>query len=315
MGALSRLPYALAESTNKAYTAMFRLYLAFLAFVAFTPNQVNVDIFLAFLECLVVNQVKAAQLQNYVSAIKNFSIRFSMPSHFCDHPKVHMYIKSLQKSAPVNVKINQIIDIQLLKALITCCDRTFLGDIFKTCYLLAFFTFLRLSNLVPHTVHSFNVVKHLTKGDIFFARDHATVLIKWTKTLQFANQARMIKIPMLNNIICPVAALKKCLKITPGDKNSPLFQYKTASTWLPLTDTRVRKHLQNVLKLLNLHENHVTFHSFRRSGATFAFNHNVSLQEIQRHGTWTSDCVWRYITEHTDAGSEVARNFALHLAS
>ena len=103
--------------------------------------------------------------------------------------------------------------------------------------------------------------------------------------------------------------------MAPGDKNSPLFQYRVAGAWFPLTDNRVRKNLKNILKFLNLDENAITFHSFRRSGATFAFNHNVSLQEIQRHGIWTSDCVWRYITECTDAGSEVARNFAIQLAS
>ena len=92
----------------------------------------NEDIFLAF---LVVNKVRAAQLQNYVSAVKSFLFRFSMSSKFCDHPKVHMYIKSIQKNAPVNVRVNKIIDIELLKALISGCQRTFPGDIFKSCYL------------------------------------------------------------------------------------------------------------------------------------------------------------------------------------
>ena len=54
----------------------------------------------------------------------------------------------------------------------------------------------------------------------------------------------------------------------------------------------------------------ITFHSFRRSGASLAFSHNVPLQEIQWHGTWTSDCVWRYVTDSTDCGSKVATTFA-----
>ena len=31
-----------------------------------------------------------------------------------------------------------------------------------------------------------------------------------------------------------------------------------------------------------------TLHTFQRSGATFTFKNNVALQNIQRHGTWTS---------------------------
>ena len=77
-----------------------------------------------------------------------------------------------------------------------------------------------------------------------------------------------------------------------------------------MTDSRVRKHLKNILSLMDKDQNFITFHSFRRSGATFGFNHNVPLQDIQRHGTWTSDCLWRYVTDSLDAGNQVARTFA-----
>ena len=58
-----------------------------------------------------------------------------------------------------------------------------------------------------------------------------------------------------------------------------------------------------------------SFHSFRRSGATFAFNNDVTLQNIQRHGTWTSDCVWRYITDSVHCGEQVADMFRNKLSS
>ena len=31
------------------------------------------------------------------------------------------------------------------------------------------------------------------------------------------------------------------------------------------------------------------------AGATRAFRHGVPLQDIQAQGTWSSQCVWRYI--------------------
>ena len=55
--------------------------------------------------------------------------------------------------------------------------------------------------------------------------------------------------------------------------------------------------------------------TFRRSCATFAFNNNVALQNIQRHGTWTSDCVWRYITDDVYAGDQVAEMFKMKLST
>ena len=77
-----------------------------------------------------------------------------------------------------------------------------------------------------------------------------------------------------------------------------------------MTHNRVRKHLKNILTFLGKDPSFVTVHSFRRSGATFTFNYNVSLQDIQRHGTWTSDCVWNYVTDSVDPGTQVAATFS-----
>ena len=118
----------------------------------------------------------------------------------------------------------------------------------------------------------------------------------------------MIKVPKLNTTICPYQALKTLLIHMPGNKNSPLFQIRTKSVWYPLLDSHVRTHLKETLAKANMSPA-LTFHALRRSGATFSFNSNVALQNIQRHGTWTSDCVWRYLIDSHDAGSEVADNF------
>ena len=52
----------------------------------------------------------------------------------------------------------------------------------------------------------------------------------------------------------------------------------------------------------------MSLHTFRRSGATLAFNSNVAIQSIQSHGTWTSECVWRYIVQDHNASQEVANS-------
>ena len=124
---------------------------------------------------------------------------------------------------------------------------------------------------------TFSHLKHLVRGDVFFDRNVAVILIKWSKTLQLNNQARLLKIPRLNNEICPFLALKKCLSIVPGDTNAPLFQFKIANKWTPMMDGRVRKHPKNILLLLGKDPSHITFHSFRRSGALFAFNNSRAL--------------------------------------
>ena len=109
--------------------------------------------------------------------------------------------------------------------------------------------------------------------------------------------------------LCPVAAVKKLLSSTSGSNNSPLFQVQCFDKWVPLTDTRLRKFLAKLLKALNLTPWGYTFHSLRRSGATLAFNLNVPMQDIQSHGTWTSEAVWAYVTQDHNAADTVAHTF------
>ena len=61
---------------------------------------------------------------------------------------------------------------------------------------------------------------------------------------------------------------------------------------------------------LGLHPSHFTFHSLRRSAAMFAFNAHVPIQSIQRHGTWTSNCVWSYIQADQSTGEQLASALA-----
>ena len=310
----ARLTDALADSTNRTYIAMFRLYLAFLAFNGLAPSQVMVDISLAFFECLRYNNISYSQMLNYLSAIKSVSVRFSLDiSHF-QHPKISLFLKAVQKSTPRLLRMTNLIHKSFLFDIVTKCRSTHMGHIFKTAYLLGFFGFLRLSNLVPHSCHTFSHLKHLAKGDIFFCNSYANILIKWSKTMQLGNQARLLKLPRLNNDICPYSALKNCIQLVPGGNNKPLLQINVSGKWIPLTDNRVRRHLREILGLLNKDPSFITFHSFRRSGATFAFNHNVPLQDIQRHGTWTSDAVWHYVTDSTNVGCQVADTFATQLS-
>ena len=223
--AYGRLSDAWAPSTLKSHTQMFRLFLSFTIFADVPVAQVKIVHVLAFLECLKMNGVKASQMQNYVSAVKSFYVKFSLSFEVWDHPQIAMFIKAVQKTARFSVCLPNLVDIDLFKTIMTKCDSIYMGKIFKVAYCLGFFGFLRLSNLVPHNVNSFSFLKHLCKGDIFFKQTEATVLMKWTKTMQSNNKARLLKIPVLNNNFCPVKALKDCLQIVPGGNNAPLLQF------------------------------------------------------------------------------------------
>ena len=162
----------------------------------------------------------------------------------------------------------------------------YMGQVFKAVSTLAYFSFLRLSNLAPHRSADLSPLYHLARGDIIVAHPGIQVLIKWSKTMQTRNIVKILKIPQLGaNSIGPVKAVTNLLAITPGSNNQSLFQYQSIKGWVPLTDTQVRKNLHLILKKLNLSNSNLTFHAFRCSGATYTFNSNVDLQHIESHGT------------------------------
>ena len=128
-------------------------------------------------------------------------------------------------------------------------------------------------------------------------------------------QIKLLTVPRISNsTICPVRAISNRLALTPKGSNASLCQVKYQQEWISLTDTHVKRHLAQVLSRLNLAGAGYTFDTFWRSGTTFAFNNDVALKNIQKHGTWISDCVWGYITDSSNTGEQVANMFRTRIS-
>ena len=103
------------------------------------------------------------------------------------------------RHAPLNPHIKTIIDVEMLLQLVVQCDRMYMGKIFKAAFLTSFFSFLRISNLVPHSISTFDYMKQLARADVIFAPPGAHLIIKWSKTLQFRKKVKVLKIPSLGS--------------------------------------------------------------------------------------------------------------------
>ena len=120
---------------------------------------------------------------------------------------------------------------------------------------------------MPHTVAQFSPLKHLARGDVILRPDKLVLILKWSKSLQNNNQIKLITVPRIPySTICPVAAIKNLLDLTPKGSNLPLFQFKVAQDCIPLTDNRVRRHFDLVLTKQHLNQAGFTRHipTFRR---------------------------------------------------
>ena len=135
--------------------------------------------------------------------------------------------------------------------------------------------------MVPHSFKNFDVSRHLARGDIIFSHDMAIILVKWSKTIQPRHKIAHV---LPGSKLCPVTALKHMLAIVPGYQDDPLFSICRQGCWVPLTDSIVRKHLKRITRMLGWEHMQITFHTFRRSGVSWAFQHGVPIYAIKtRH--------------------------------
>ena len=143
-------------------------------------QQVTSEVLMAFMEFLIGNGASHSAVVNHISAVKAMLGLYGLPLARFDSPKIKLFIKSVQMNRPITPSI---IDIPMLHQIIKACDTMYMGQVFKALYLLAFYSFLRLSNIVPHAIHQFDPSRHLARGDVFLGKSSRKLLIKWSKTI------------------------------------------------------------------------------------------------------------------------------------
>ena len=307
--ASKRLLSGFRPSTLQQYTCMWKDFLSFQVAAGLPNYQVNTDILLSFMEFLHSNSLSPDHIANYMAPLRAFHILCALQTDSFQDKRIPLFLKALKIQAPLKVPIRSHIDIDLLSSLIALCDVFPHSHIFKALYLLCYFSFLRLSNILPHATTSFDPTRQLARADFISAHQGAVLLIKWSKTMQDRKQAVTIPLPDLGaSPLCPIAALHYMIKLVPADSNDPLFLVPRTSRTVPLTDSVARKHLKNISKLLHL-TTPLTFHDFRRAGARWAFQQGVLLEHIMKHGTWKSDAVWYYLSSSASTSSPVSLAF------
>ena len=109
--ASSHVAAAFRPKTRRAYTMMFKVFIAFCIMMKISLSNISVKVLLSFFECLVVNKCSVSMISNYASAIKvNF-----IPFHICDHPKIKYFVKSLKINGPLAITHHNIVDIPMLR--------------------------------------------------------------------------------------------------------------------------------------------------------------------------------------------------------
>jgi hypothetical protein len=166
-------------------------------------------------------------------------------------------------------------------------------------FLMAFYIMARKSNLVPDSQQAFDASKQLTRQDIVShsSGDCLLVTIKWSKTRQCGG--KLLQLPLVtvpDSPLCPVSAYNKMVSLVPSKTSSPAFVFiSKAGKHLPLSYPQYQSTLKTLISKIGKNPKNYSSHSFRRGGASYAFQANLPSEIIKLMGDWSSDAYLEYI--------------------
>ena len=117
----------------------------------------------------------------------------------------------------------------------------------------------------------------------------------------------LVRLPTISDkIMCPVHTILQ-IKLVTTKLSDPVFKLKDGTF---LTQSLLRKRLSCLLRVMHIPSVGYGFHSFRRTGASLAFNQQVPISSISHHGVWSSEAVWSYISDNTHLSHHVPLAFS-----
>lgn len=164
-------------------------------------------------------------------------------------------------------------------------------------FLVAFFSFLRKSNLTTPSARACNPLKHLTHNDIKFSRNGAFLRIRWSKTLQHIEGILLIPLPLIpHSELCLVTAIHHYFQLVAADTNSPFSCVPQGHILQPVTFSLFSSFLKETITALGLDAMNFSPRSFRWGGTTHAYQSGVPDHLIKLHGDWRSDACKLYLS-------------------
>lgn len=167
--------------------------------------------------------------------------------------------------------------------------------LFWAACLVSFFGLLRKANSAPTSVKSFDRSKHFIVGDIFKCAQGLALTVKHTKTIQCKERSFQVPLPFLHNHpLCPTTAVINLLRVHGQiQTTTPLFSLGSLRS--VLTHKAFISQLNSVLQLCGLDHTNFSGHSFRRGGASWAFEAGLPGEIIQSLGDWRSQAYLVYL--------------------
>ena len=286
---------AFAKGSYSNLRTQVRSYFSFCVYFGRTPLPADSKTIYGFVQFISRSMVPST-VRNYLSGVKVLHIFHNLPFPHSEDHLLQLELRGIARLNPhVPVRAIPVTPAILLTFMKTMTVEDPLHCCVWAASLFLFFTMARLGSILPsakttplHTI--------LTRDRVNFSREGILITLLHTKTIQCGK--RRLHIPLIkhSSAFCPVLAYEQLLAHTCMDLTGPAFVFRQDGKLKWLTTSIFIHTFRQVLKRGGVpNAPHFTGHSFRRGGATWAFQAGMPGELIQICGDWASDAYKLYL--------------------
>ena len=147
------------------------------------PVEFSLHNILVFLEYLYQHHLSPQVIKNYVSSLASMARTYNISAASLSHISVGHYLRSISINSTFRPTPRGVFDIHTLYHISKAFDGLSDPPLFRAIFLTAFFAFLRISNISPHSVKAFDPTRHFLRQDLIFHYPGDHLLVKWTKII------------------------------------------------------------------------------------------------------------------------------------
>lgn len=298
-----------AVGTTKNLRIQWESFLLFCFFFGFNPLPASTEVVSLYVQFLSRSFKSVDAIKNYVSGIRTMHLLLGISIDINSY-LINLTVKGINRLHPRCIRQALPITPAILKQFYSGLDFTSPLDVCFWClFLFAFFLLARKSNLVLERKSDISG-KFLLRKDVTKQADYLLVTFRWSKTIQFGDRLLQIPLIKMNSMLCPVLAYERLISMVPLSGEVPLFSYAKNKA---ITYSMFQTKLRSLCKNIGLDPQEYSSHSFRRGGATLAFQAGVPADLIQFLGDWRSDAYKKYLKFNLDDKLRVVEKMAEYL--
>lgn len=278
---------ALAPGTIKNRQAQAKLYIKFMLIYSFDYLHPSTTALAMYTQFLANTYPAPGTAKNHLSGIKSWIILHGgRPDNFATLELSLMSKAITEKSQHVPNPAAALTarDIQTICHYIDCNQPQHPG--IKAAILMAFATFLRVSNVLSPSTSTWGGRHTLRAQDVLKTADGMKIIIRSTKTRRTGRPHVLHILRTADVRFCPVTAWEAYYELVVPCPLGPAFMVDAS---VPLTAGPVVSVMRKALNHSKItSSSNISFHSLRRGGAQSAAAQGATQEQIMEHRTWKS---------------------------